>query len=178
MTKTLPKRFSRLRHTRHRGKSLTAEHRRKHRHANRFQAAARGQHRHRHRPRRASLRCGVCRSAGARHPEQRHQRYRRRPRRDADGDFRRLPARHHCAVMITGSHNPPDYNGLKMVLAGEHFQATPSRLCAPASTGQPQPRRRHLLATRHQLPTTSARIVSHIKTGASDEDLPSTAATA
>jgi phosphomannomutase / phosphoglucomutase len=25
----------------------------------------------------------------------------------------------HCAVMVTGSHNPPDYNGLKMVIGGE-----------------------------------------------------------
>ena len=24
-----------------------------------------------------------------------------------------------CAISVTGSHNPPDYNGLKMVLAGE-----------------------------------------------------------
>ena len=33
--------------------------------------------------------------------------------------FAAVALKTHCGVMVTGSHNPPDYNGLKMVLAGE-----------------------------------------------------------
>jgi len=30
----------------------------------------------------------------------------------------------HCSVMVTGSHNPPDYNGLKMVIGGNALAGT------------------------------------------------------
>ena len=33
-------------------------------------------------------------------------------------------------IMITGSHNPPDYNGFKMVMLGKSFLATTSALGA------------------------------------------------
>jgi hypothetical protein len=46
-------------------------------------------------------------------------------------------AAHHLktgsAVMVTGSHNPPDYNGFKIMLGGETLHSTAIRRCARAS---------------------------------------------
>ena len=53
-------------------------------------------------------------------------------------------AAHHLGtgsgVMVTGSHNPPDYNGLKMVLGGETLVGRRrSRTCAAASRAATSP---------------------------------------
>ena len=68
-----------------------------------------------------------------------------------------------CAVMITGSHNPPDYNGLKMVLAGETLSGdTIQSLRTRVESGDLT----HGAGSYEQRDTSAeyiARIVSHIK---------------
>jgi phosphomannomutase/phosphoglucomutase len=69
----------------------------------------------------------------------------------------------HCAVMVTGSHNPPDYNGLKMVLdgetlSGETIQALRQRIETGDLTSGAGAYRRYDIA-----PDYIARIVGDVK---------------
>ena len=72
-------------------------------------------------------------------------------------------AAHHlgtgCSVMVTGSHNPPDYNGLKMVVAGDDAvrrrHPGPARAHRSAATRDAAPAR-YRDARHRDRPTSSA----------------------
>ncbi len=77
-------------------------------------------------------------------------------------------AAHHlgtqCGVMVTGSHNPPDYNGLKMVIAGDTLSgADIQALRTRIEAGALRHGRRHATAPPTSRPAYLDRIAGDIR---------------
>ena len=82
--------------------------------------ARQGPARHRGRPRRSPVRPGHGRRPDRRPAQGRPQRHRHRHGgRRRSCTSRAYHLRTGCCVAVTGSHNPPDYNGFKIVVGGE-----------------------------------------------------------
>jgi phosphomannomutase/phosphoglucomutase len=67
---------------------------------------------------------------------------------DAGGVLRDVPSAHRqCGMSVTGSHNPPDYNGFKIVVGGETLSGEAIQdLYARIAEEPPAPRRWRRLA--------------------------------
>jgi phosphomannomutase len=68
----------------------------------------------------------------------------------------------HSGIMVTGSHNPKDYNGFKMVLAGRAIYGEEIQACA-AHRGRRLRQGAAAAATMDIVPEYSARIVGDCK---------------
>jgi hypothetical protein len=126
--------------------------------------AGQGRTQGRDRPRRPPVRPVAGGGAGRGPAGGRRRRDRPRHGRHPDGVFRHQCAGRASGIMVTGSHNPPDYNGFKMVLAGEAIYGDAIPVCTTASSAATAARPPRRAATA---PTTSApylqRIIGDVK---------------